>query len=57
MRQLHPTVFDIARIERILISIDSKIGTLESIMMRNDEEMREDRHEDEMNGHYEESLA
>ena len=44
---LTPNVFDIARIERLLASINAKLGSMESIMMENDEEMRADRNWEE----------
>jgi len=39
---LSPNIFDFARIERLLKSINSKVGTMESIMIENDDEIRED---------------
>ena len=39
---LTPNIFDFARIERFLKSINSKLGTMESIMIENDNEMREE---------------
>lgn len=37
---LVPTVFDVARIERLLKSINAKLESIESIMLTNDEEER-----------------
>jgi hypothetical protein len=54
---LTPNIFDIARIERLLKSMNSKLGTMESIMISNDEEMRESENEMAKGGHYEECLT
>jgi len=44
---LAPTIFDVARIERLLKSINAKLETIESVMLENDDEIRADRNEDE----------
>jgi hypothetical protein len=54
---LTPNIFDITRIERLLKSINSKLGTMESIMINNDEEIRESENEMAKGGHYEECFA
>ncbi|MBU6232085.1 hypothetical protein KGP36_05580 [Patescibacteria group bacterium] len=38
MASLAPNIFDIARIERILKSINSKVETIESIMVSDEDE-------------------
>src|ERR1035437_4451825 len=38
---LTPNIFDMARIERLLVSMNAKLGTVESILIRSDDENRE----------------
>lgn len=37
---LTPTVFDIDRIERLLVSINAKVGTIESLLISQEERQR-----------------
>jgi len=46
MKPLAPNIFDFARIERLLKSINAKVETIESIMIDNDDEIRAERSED-----------
>ena len=37
---LTPNIFDMARIERLLVSMNAKLGTVESILIHSDDENR-----------------
>jgi hypothetical protein len=51
-----PTIFDVARIERVLKSMNANLQIMAGIMLQNDDEIRIDRNDDEKTGHYEEDL-
>lgn len=36
-----PNLYDAARIERLLVSMNAKLGTMESILIRSDDDNRE----------------